>query len=348
MSDRLVEIEEQQKRDQQERERANRETCPRCGHRPRLEGEGCPKCGYGGTLLTPRTWILLIALLVCGAVAASLYHFREEPPPAAHTAALAWNGRVVQSRNHELSAGAPCKAMFQMAIRENRIKSFSLRIICGNTLLYDIDRLPREHRIKCQVVENDALRLDGDAHEYRVRCGSDKAGDRDLRLDFDTIRQRALVWREQPPTRVEVAIDRDDGVRQGPAVFAGESNFAKVVRREARVESVEGAAPVKPGDRCHLLVARLRGNQRGCRVHIACDRQVLYGGVNQGYTDCKSDNGRPLTALEQGASAADGDPRLMLDMPGAAVTVSDSDPDWQVKLSVEKPAGLLSCSAATR
>jgi hypothetical protein len=155
-----------------------------------------------------------------------------------------------------------------------------------------------------------------------------------------------VVWREQPPTRVEVAIDRDDGVRTGPALFAGKSNFASVVRREARVETIEGAAPVKAGERCRLLVALLRGNERACRVHVACGGRVLYGGVNQGYTGCRTEKGRPVAAAERGATSSDGDPMLTLDMPGSNLSVGDRDPDWQVTLSVMEPAGVLSCSAA--
>ena len=62
-----------------------------------------------------------------------------------------------------------------------------------------------------------------------------------------------------------------------------------------------------------------------CLVRVMCEGRVLYPNPEQtaGYAPCEVEDGRPLRAVDDGHTAADGDPLVRVDVQAGTVTVED-------------------------
>ncbi len=78
---------------------------------------------------------------------------------------------------------------------------------------------------------------------------------------------------------------------------------------------------------CAVRVLPTQSGHFNCLVRVMCDGQVLYpdGDQRAGYVPCDVENGRPVRAVDDGASGADGDPQVTFDMATGTVTVADYD-----------------------
>lgn len=104
-------------------------------------------------------------------------------------------------------------------------------------------------------------------------------------------------------------------------VFSTRIGGVPVVR--ARVERVEGAIDVRPGDECVIGVWRVRADHptggSWCRTQLACGGELLYGGDESGYFECANEGiGRDAETTE-----VDGDPSLDLRVPDGALVITD-------------------------
>lgn len=95
--------------------------------------------------------------------------------------------------------------------------------------------------------------------------------------------------------------------------------------RSARVIASEGALPVSEDARCDVRVLPVQTVSFNCLVRVVCDGQVLYPNPEQtaGYAPCEVEDGQPVSALDEGHTAADGDPRIRVDLRAGTVTVGD-------------------------
>lgn len=112
-----------------------------------------------------------------------------------------------------------------------------------------------------------------------------------------------------------------DDVRDSGDVFSTRIGGVPVVR--ARVERVEGAIDVRPGDECVIGVWRVRTDHptggSWCRTQLACGGELLYGGDESGYFECENEGiGRDTKTTE-----LDGDPSLDLRVPDGALVIAD-------------------------
>lgn len=142
-------------------------------------------------------------------------------------------------------------------------------------------------------------------------------------------RGRGLI-RERPLTAIFVASVvglvlglwfGSDDVRVSDDVFSTRIGGVPVVR--ARVERVEGAIDVRPGDECVIGVWRVRTDHptggTWCRTQLACGGELLYGGDESGYFECANEGiGRDAQTTE-----VDGDPSLDLRVPDGALVIAD-------------------------
>lgn len=144
------------------------------------------------------------------------------------------------------------------------------------------------------------------------------------------VRARGAV-RERPLTTVFVAavvglivgvfFGGGDEARASGDVFSTRLGGVPVVR--ARVERVDGAIDVRPGDECVIGVWRVRTDHptggSWCRTQLACGGELLYGGEESGYFECASEGiGRDAETTE-----VDGDPALDLRVPDGALVITD-------------------------
>lgn len=144
------------------------------------------------------------------------------------------------------------------------------------------------------------------------------------------VRARGAV-RERPLTAVFVAavvglivgvfFGGGDEARASGDVFSTRLGGVPVVR--ARVERVDGAIDVRPGDECVIGVWRVRTDHptggSWCRTQLACGGELLYGGDESGYFECASEGiGRDAETTE-----VDGDPALDLRVPDGALVITD-------------------------
>jgi hypothetical protein len=95
--------------------------------------------------------------------------------------------------------------------------------------------------------------------------------------------------------------------------------------RGARVIDSDGALPVAPNASCEVRVLPVEAGGFNCLVRVICDGRVLYPNPTQtaGYAPCEVENGQPISALDDGHTAADGDPLVRLDIRAGTVTVED-------------------------
>lgn len=104
-------------------------------------------------------------------------------------------------------------------------------------------------------------------------------------------------------------------------VFSTRLGGVPVVR--ARVERVDGAIDVRPGDECVIGVWRVRSDHptggTWCRTQLACGGELLYGGDESGYFECANEGiGRDAETTE-----VDGDPSLDLRVRDGALVLAD-------------------------
>lgn len=109
-------------------------------------------------------------------------------------------------------------------------------------------------------------------------------------------------------------MDGDAGVARLP--------FTPVTRSAQIVES-EGS--VAAGASCQVRVLPVQTGEFNCLVRVICDGRILYPNPTQtaGYAPCEVENGRAVTALDEGHTAADGDPLVRVDLREGLITVED-------------------------
>lgn len=97
------------------------------------------------------------------------------------------------------------------------------------------------------------------------------------------------------------------------------------VERVARIVDSEGSLAVGHGATCQVRVLPVRSGGFNCLVRVMCDGHVLYPNPTQtaGYAPCEIENGRAVTALDDGHTAADGDPLVRVDLREGLITVED-------------------------
>ena len=111
--------------------------------------------------------------------------------------------------------------------------------------------------------------------------------------------------------------------------FEGDAGGASLpfdpTQRGARMIASEGALPVSPDARCQVRVLPVQAGGFNCLVRVVCDGHVLYPNPTQtaGYAPCEVEGGQPISAIDDGHTAADGDPLVRLDLRAGTLTVED-------------------------
>lgn len=110
-----------------------------------------------------------------------------------------------------------------------------------------------------------------------------------------------------------------------PAGDAGVGLPFAPMQHPARVVNSEGALPVSPDASCEVRVLPVHAGGFNCLVRVRCDGRVLYPNPSQtaGYVPCEVEDGAPVRAVDDGHTAADGDPLVRLDLRAGTVTVED-------------------------
>ena len=111
--------------------------------------------------------------------------------------------------------------------------------------------------------------------------------------------------------------------------FQGDAGGASLpfdpTQHVARMIASEGTLPVGPNASCQVRVLPVEAGGFNCLVRVVCDGQVLYPNPTQtaGYAPCEVEGGQPISAVDDGHTAADGDPLVRLDLRAGTVTVED-------------------------
>jgi hypothetical protein len=97
------------------------------------------------------------------------------------------------------------------------------------------------------------------------------------------------------------------------------------MEQDARIVAHEGSLRASDGDTCQVRVLPVRSSAYNCLLRVMCAGQVLYPNPDQtaGYAPCDVVDGRVVSALDDGHSAADGDPLINFDAAQGIITVED-------------------------
>ena len=184
-----------------------------------------------------------------------------------------------------------------------------------------------------------------DQHRSRGARGSSGGGHythHDWSQESDTQRMMSLdlpsprFWSEQPGALTEA--------RRDPQLFSmwrsfhgqnGEGDPAlpfEPTARHATLLDSEGDVVSDPSS-CAVRVLPTRSGRFNCLVRVMCDGQVLYPDDAQraGYVPCDIEDGVPVRAMDDGATATDGDPQVSFDMSRGTVTVADYDENGAIR-----------------
>ncbi len=95
--------------------------------------------------------------------------------------------------------------------------------------------------------------------------------------------------------------------------------------RRATLVSTTGTPPVSGNASCDVRVLPVQTRDFNCLVRVVCDGHVLYPNPTQtaGYVPCEIEDGQPVSAVDDGHTAADGDPLIRLDLREHTVTIED-------------------------
>ena len=354
LSRKLVELGEESERERQRREKIARTTCPRCGKRPWSRSGGCQECGYGRPLLSRRQLVLLALTVIVAvggftAVRFSWPHLQRRweerrqrqsgirgvGDPSLRTFELVWDGRVTAVEAADIAVGTACALRYKFKVRgESEVIWHEHYFVCGGIEVYASLLMPRSEWATCRLSQG--IGIDDDTYELDVACRSGPPRGDIPSLSMDTRRRRVLVQRVDPPSTIELSIDRDDGIWRGEMPLRQWQSFEDRVITRARVVEVSGEPPVGPGANCRVHVVPSHHSDYPCRVRVVCGGHVLYGGFTQGFAQCDMQENRPVRSHEGNPTEVDGDSILDLDLVQGTASVSDTRPDYSVRLALEQ------------
>lgn len=141
-------------------------------------------------------------------------------------------------------------------------------------------------------------------------------------------------WRQPPQQDLEhdpqlAAMWRSFHHRRDADSDAPPLPFEPLAHR-AQLVDAEGDVSASPTS-CDVRVLPVSSGRFNCVVRVTCDGAVLYPNPSQnaGYVPCDIENGRPVRAVDDGRTDADGDPLVDLDLEGGTITVEDYGADGQ-------------------
>jgi hypothetical protein len=141
-------------------------------------------------------------------------------------------------------------------------------------------------------------------------------------------------WRQPPMEDLErdpqlAAMWRSFHHRRDAESEAPPLPFEPLAHRAELVDA-EGDVSASPQS-CDVRVLPVSSGRFNCVVRVTCDGAVLYPNPSQnaGYVPCDIENGRPVRAVDDGRTDADGDPLVDLDLEGGTITVEDYGADGQ-------------------
>ena len=141
-------------------------------------------------------------------------------------------------------------------------------------------------------------------------------------------------WRQPPQQDLErdpqlAAMWRSFHHRRDAESDAPALPFEPLAHRAELIEA-EGDVAASPTS-CDVRVLPVASGRFHCVVRVTCDGAVLYPNPSQnaGYVPCDIENGRPVRAVDDGRTDADGDPLVDLDLAGGTITVEDYGADGQ-------------------
>lgn len=260
---------------------------------------------------------------------------KPAPPPQLREAQLQWRASVLKAEGWPLTVGTACVASLDVTSDGEKLRGSALSIHCGDDELHG----PRVTTppLECMLFEGPAF--DAKTQEYDAACKRQAPGDEVPRLLFDTRRERVLLTSKNPAYRVELELEREDGERKGAPLFGteghGKRSFERPVVREGSVTRSVGSTGVEGGTRCEVALAPTPLAEMPCRVRVRCGPTRLYGGFGQGFTRCVIADGTATIAIDDGTTGQDGDPRLRVDLPAGKVTITDAQPDREVRIVLD-------------
>jgi hypothetical protein len=249
----------------------------------------------------------------------------RSPARVAAPATLAWEGRVKSVvGTTTLATGAPCR----VAATTRGVEVRSLELRCGEVVLYDAHKpTGGVDSPVAEIYESP----DGDGYRYQLRYADlgPRSGPR-AQIDLDSARGSAAAWREVPSAmRVEIDLERESARREEALLITG----GAWVGGEATVTKIDGRAPLSVGAACRVGVRVTRqGGTKNCVAAVRCGQELLYGGLDLGFSRCHVDGqGQPRTFRDE--EVAD-DPALDVDLDHRSASLRTRG--YTLKLALEE------------
>lgn len=247
-------------------------------------------------------------------------------PPMRETTAV-WRAKVKSATGLPLAVGSACEIESVWGNRRGR----EVVVRCGKEVLYrSTDKLEGMAQMGHDFIEE----LGDAPSTARGTLTWNDVGSRSgprTQASIDTGVSSAAAWRETAPAfRVELTVATlSDPYPYDDSTLA----FSERLKRKAKVEKVQGKAPIRPGASCDVHLAPALVETMNCRALVTCGGQVLYGGPHRGFGVCEAKDDKPTRFADE---THDGDPVLRWDIPAGKLelVVQKDGSEWSADLAV--------------
>ncbi len=247
-------------------------------------------------------------------------------PPMRETTAI-WRAKVKSATGLPLAVGSACEVESIWGNRRGR----EVVVRCGKEVLYrSTDKLEGMAQMGHDFIE----RIGDAPSTARGTLTWNDVGSRSgprTQASIDTGVSSAAAWRETAPAfRVELTVaPLSDPYPYDDSTLA----FSERIKQKAKVEKVQGKAPVRPGASCDVRLTPEIDEKLTCRALVKCGAQIVYGGPYLGLSTCETKDGKPTRFADE---AHDGDPVLRWDIPAGKLelVVQKDGSEWSAELTV--------------
>ncbi len=248
------------------------------------------------------------------------------PSPPVTAQRVRWPAKVKTATGLPLAKGAACS--IDAVLRAS--KPHEVTVSCGAEILYrSTDKLEGMAHMSSGAGEQPGLAKDTAQARLKWDDVGARTGPR-TQASLDTSARAAVAFRETAPAfRVEldVATWSEPYPRDNSDLA-----FSTRVAQKAKVSSVAGAAPLKVGTACDVLLEPHYDPRHNCRAVVSCSGRTLYGAPGFGFSNCETKDGEPVAFRDE---THGGDPVLRWDLVtgGLELVVQVGDQEWSAKLT---------------
>lgn len=247
-------------------------------------------------------------------------------PPMRETTAI-WRAKVKSATGLPLAVGSACEVESVWGNRRGR----EVVVRCGKEVLYrSTDKLEGMAQMGHDFIESIG---DAPATARGTLTWNDvgsRSGPR-TQASVDTGASSAAAWRETAPAfRVELTVaPLSDPYPYDDSTLA----FSERIKQKAKVEKIQGKAPIRPGASCDVRLTPEIDEKMNCRALVKCGAQIVYGGTYSGLSTCEAKDGKPTRFADE---SHDGDPVLRWDILAGKLelVVQKDGSEWSAELAV--------------